>query len=114
MRKKEKKIQVRTFQQPYTRKIRHCRTCTVKCDRKLPIVGCESIYVPVPPLKYKDKTYGSCCVRRVWFNERYEPVDFWRDPTQHEFDQIRKRQLTGEEWQRRLRKELEAMKVGTG
>jgi len=61
----------------HTRKVRHCKTCSAKCDMEKPIVGCESLYVPTPPLKIGRKTFGTCCVRRIWFDENYFPVDLW-------------------------------------
>ena len=89
-------------------KIRHCKTCEYKCDREEHILGCLSYMLSYPEpirLEVNGKFYQAECIKRVWFNEQYQPVKLWRSPTQAEFGS-----LTPEEWQRTLRKELDALK----
>lgn len=90
-----------------TQKIRHCKTCPAKCEENKPIVGCESIMVPIPTLERCGKTYDRFCDRRVWFDKNHFPVKFYRWPTDKELNS----DLTGEQWEKMLQDELEKIQA---
>ena len=97
-----------SFHPSVIRKVRHCKSCKAKCDMKEPIVGCESIMVPNPPLKLFEKVFDYSCERRIWFDKTYFPVDFWRAPTEDEF-KVLSSERARKEWQKKLRRELKML-----
>ena len=89
-------------------KVRLCKRCPHNCKGLKPqVIGCMSVYVPVSQTPWHQfLRRGYFCVRRVWFNRDYEPVDFWRWPSSEEL-----RENPSEmEWEERLRFELTQLK----
>ena len=88
-----------------TRKIRRCKNCPMKCKGESPIVGCERIMIPTPPLEYNGKMFDAECTKRIWFDKNYFPVDFWRSLTKKEFESLTKAQRK-DQWMQKRKKTL--------
>lgn len=94
------------------RKVRHCKNCPAKCEVGPPIVGCESIMIPTPPLELDGKMYVAECTKRIWFDKNYFPVDYWRSPTQEELASLKEAQRKDQwrkEWNKTLQDELKKL-----
>lgn len=93
------------------RKIRHCKTCEDKCDREESFTGCLRFMGPLEPLiEFEGKTFGAMCVMRIWFDKEHQAVDYWREPSQQEWDHMTEKTLAPEEWDKILKEELEVLK----
>jgi len=66
-----------------------------------PIVGCESVMAPMPPLKFRGKLFVKACIKRTWFDKNYVAVDFWRQPTEEEWNT-----LSEQKWEKKLAEEF--------
>ena len=91
---------------------RHCKTCESKCGYESGIFGCINYFIPVPPMLAL-KVFGEPMlesVKRIWFDKNCQPVRFWRQPTQEEWNRFMNDEMSAEEWQRILQDELEILK----
>lgn len=39
-------------------------------------------------LEWNGNVYTGFCVKRIWFDKNYRPVEIWKEPTEEEFKKL--------------------------